>query len=353
MFLLKATNKSIINNQVTLSTKCIMPSYRNKKDYMFINQIVTLLLLVMVLALTATCKKTEDNKLPCDKTVALDKSRGECNEDLGIAPLYKERLAGNERIITSNSIPNHDVGLFGRGSGSLNPNRIRAVTKTYNLALKPDINEELTPLLNVDGPGKKGPQYSFGILLNGIELDPVAAEPFPHDGNRGPDANWAYNLEALNVNLGLDCNNAHVQPSGKYHYHGSPPPAFLENLNAYAHKMTLVGYAADGFPIYYKYAFKDANDSSSDIVQMKSSYQLKSGDRPDNGIDAPCGPYDGIYSSDYEYVAGKGQLDEANGRTGVTPEFPEGTFYYLITDDFPSIPRYFRGSPSDDFKIGR
>ena len=47
-----------------------------------------------------------------------------------------------------------------------------------------------------------------------------------------------------------------------------------------------------------------------------------------------------------------GDLDEANGRTGVTPEFPNGTYYYVVTDEFPGIPRYFVGTPSKDFKLG-
>ena len=86
---------------------------------------------------------------------------------------------------------------------------------------------------------------------------------------------------------------------------------------------------------------------------MNSSYSLKSGDRPGDGVSAPCGNYDGIYSNDYQYEQNLGTLDEANGREGVTPEFPNGTYYYVITDEFPGIPRYFRGTPSDDFKIGR
>ena len=56
--------------------------------------------------------------------------------------------------------------------------------------------------------------------------------------------------------------------------------------------------------------------------------------------------------NNHEYIDGPGTLDEANGRTGLTPEFPSGTYYYIVTDDFPGIPRYFRGTPSLDFKIG-
>jgi len=165
------------------------------------------------------------------------------------------------------------------------------------------------------------------------------------------NANWIWNLEALNVNLGVDCNNAHVQPNGKYHYHGTPT-SYLNSLNASSSTMTLIGYAADGFPIYYKYAYSLANNSSSDLSIMTSSYQLKSGNRPGDGITSPCDTFNGIYSNDYEYVYGLGTLDEANGRNGVTPEYPNGTYYYVITDEFPSIPRYLRGTPSEDFKIG-
>ena len=38
----------------------------------------------------------------------------------------------------------------------------------------------------------------------------------------------------------------------------------------------------------------------------------------------------GIISAKGRYVDGLGTLDEANGRSGVTPEFPNGTYYYII-----------------------
>ncbi|MFK7796728.1 MAG: YHYH protein [Aureispira sp.] len=240
--------------------------------------------------------------------------------------------------------------MFGSGQGSLNPNAISPQTEVYNISSNPTANATWTALLGTGSGTSGGPQYSFGVLLNGVELDPIAAEPFPHGSRMDPNVNWEWNLEALNVNLGLDCNNAHVQPTGKYHYHGSPT-LYLQNANIPNNQMTLIGYAADGFPIYYKYAYTDASDNTSAIIDMKPSYQLKTGERPGDGETAPCGSYDGVYSNDYEYVSGLGTLDEANGRTGVTPEYPGGTYYYVITDDFPSIPRYFRGTPSNDFRI--
>lgn len=288
----------------------------------------------------------------CSTDQVLSNERGACDETLALVSEYEQSISSNTRTIEANNIPDHQVGLFGRGTGSLNPNPISAQDETYRIPINPSLSANFTPLLSTSGSGADaGPQYAFGVLLNGVELDPVAAEPFPHEGIMSPNVNWEWNLEALNVLLGLDCNNAHVQPTGKYHYHGSPI-LFLENLEIRSDQMTLIGYAADGFPIYYKYAYASPSDNSSAIIEMTSSYTLKSGTRPGDGITAPCDAYNGIYSNDYEYVSSLGTLDEANGRTGVTPEYPSGTYYYVITDAFPSVPRYFRGTPSADFKIG-
>lgn len=309
----------------------------------------------LVLLLITSCSKDDNSTTPttnCSTDQVLDDTRGACNVSLSFSSSFTQSTTGTIRTINANSIPDHMVGLFGAGPGSLNPNAISEQNESYTITLNPTITGTLIPLLSTTGTGPSaGPQYSFGVLLNGVELDPVAAEPFPHEGMMSPNVNWEWNLEALNVNLGLDCNNAHVQPTGKYHYHGSPT-LYLQNLNIPTNAMTLIGYAADGFPIYYKYAYSDASDNSSAIIEMTSSYKLKTGNRPGDGVTAPCDVYNGIYSNDYEYESGLGTLDEANGRTGVTPEYPNGTYYYVITDEFPSIPRYFKGTPSNDFKIG-
>ncbi|OUS01943.1 hypothetical protein A9Q86_04640 [Flavobacteriales bacterium 33_180_T64] len=288
----------------------------------------------------------------CTSDQALDSSRGVCDQTLVFTNVFSETISGANRIITANNIPDHMVGLFGMMAGALNPNAISEQNASYTITMNPTEAITVTPLLSTTGLGPNaGPQYSFGVLLNGVELDPIAAEPFPHEGIMSANVNWEWNLEALNVNLGVDCNNAHVQPTGKYHYHGSPT-LFLESLNVPSDTMTLIGYAADGFPVYYKYAYIDAVDNTSGVIEMSSSYQLKSGDRGGDGVTAPCDVYNGVYSNDYEYVDGLGTLDMFNGRTGVTPEYPLGTFYYVITDEFPSIPRFFKGTPSNDFAIG-
>ena len=51
----------------------------------------------------------------------------------------------------------------------------------------------------------------------------------------------------------------------------------------------------------------------------------------------------GAFTQDYEYVEGHGDLDRCNGRFGVTPEFPDGIYYYVVTDDFPFFTRCLKG----------
>lgn len=286
------------------------------------------------------CSYQSSAQSDCVNSVAiedLNQLRGPCDNDLDATSEYFEIINTNLGIrrIEANNIPDHAVGNF--------PNAdVSAQDKIYRIDLNPVEAAGFTPLLGDDGI-----QSRFGVLLNGVELDPVAAEPWPHEGIT-PDANWEWNYEALNIFIALDCNNAHVQPTGEYHYHGAPT-SLIESLDISVDEMTLIGYAADGFPIYYKYAYSIADDATSPIIEMTPGYQLKSGERPGDGVSAPCGEYNGVYSADYEYVESLGTLDVANGRTGVTPEYPDGTYYYVVTEDYPTIPRYLRGTPSTDF----
>ena len=309
------------------------------------------ILLSCVLLILFSCEDSDsdasinDSTSDCNELITVDSSRGDCLETLDIANECSITTFGDLRKITANNIPAHDVGLFGNSPGALNPNSITEQNSRYDIDLAPSMANSKTYLLN------NGPAYSFGILLNGVEVDPVAAEPWPHTKPVTNSHNWDWNLEATMVDIGLDCNTAHVQPTGKYHYHGVPK-LYLESITLNSNEMLHVGWAADGYPIYYANGYSNANDNSSSVKTLSSSYQLRSGERPGDGDSAPCGPHTGVYSADYEYVEDFGDLDECNGREGVTPEFPEGTYYYVITNEFPGVPRCFVGTPSNDFKIG-
>lgn len=217
------------------------------------------------------------------------------------------------RFVRADGLPNHATGAFPNRS---NPNRIAAQSYYFRMPL---------------GPVKTGratyyrPNHLFGVAVNGVVFDPNTAEFWNDDRRSG----WM--IEALSGSrpLGIDQNNAHVQPDGSYHYHGVPT-GLVDKLGGKGR--LLIGWAADGFAIYV--------DETA-----RSSWRLKAQRDPGG----PGGRPDGTYSLDYEYVRGLGDLDECNGRDGVTAEFPQGTYYYVVTVKFPHVPRCFMGTADASF----
>jgi len=236
------------------------------------------------------------------------------------------KVTSQARTIIANGLPNTTPGSFPNANC---PNRISAQSYEYTLPTGPQRSGYTTFTL---------PQ-PFGIAVDGVLFDPLAAEYW----NRDPASGWQYYALGGGVNLGMDRNHAHVQPTGAYHYHGIPD-GLLSTLNPTQHS-PLVGWAGDGFPIYVTYAYEDPANAKSRVRAMASSYRLKSGTRPSG----PGGPYNGWFIEDYEYVAGSGDLDQANGRYGVTPEYPKGTYYYVLTTAFPSVPLMFAGPLAASF----
>lgn len=246
----------------------------------------------------------------------------------------KIRVEGEQRIIESNGWPDHKPGQFpNRG----NPNSLTMQKYTFRMPLKPKAAESMT--------SNRG--ANFGVALNGVPFEPGTAEFW----NRERGTPWVYEAMSGKINLGIDQHNAHVQPTGAYHYHGLPVGLLLKLGGTTTNKVILVGYAADGFPIYNNYGYSDAKDTNSPIKKLKSSYKVKEGNRP-GGNSAPSGKYDGTFTPDYEYVKGAGDLDECNGRFGLTAEFPAGTYYYCITEEFPQLSRLWKGSPDNSFRKG-
>ena len=256
-------------------------------------------------------------------------------------------IATDTRTISSNQYPSHATGNF--------PNADPTATQvTRVLDLSPSNTGSATYVYNETGPPTPSNKnfYKFGIASNGVEFHPMGLQPWtnPDSGEQ----NWEWQAKVTEPGeTDLDNYGAHVTSQGNYHYHGDIV-GLAANEDGSRHSL-LYGYAADGFPIYYKYGYVSASDPTSGIKELVSSYQLKSGTRTGTGTagkDYPDGTYDGTYIQDYEYVNGLGDLDECNGRTGVTPEFPSGTYYYVITADFPVTPNCFKGTPESDWIIG-
>ena len=89
------------------------------------------------------------------------------------------------------------------------------------------------------------------------------------------------------------------------------------------------------------YVFTNA---ASGTRAMTPSYRLKT--TPSSGRPSTATVPMGTFTQDYEYVAGLGDLDECNGRFGVTPEFPSGIYHYYITEGYPYIQRCVKGTVS-------
>ncbi|WP_109829687.1 YHYH protein [Reichenbachiella versicolor] len=262
---------------------------------------------------------------------------------------YSESITDDFRIIDANSVPNHDYGDA--------RNQFEAMSRTYTLDATPTKAAQTTSILSATNR----PQYWFGIALNGVIYAPAPATPFIFENTETGEYNWDWVFEPTlnrgseNGQVQLDCSGAHIGPQG-YHYHGNMFE-YVETIQTGLSTGTVptspvqVGWAADGFPILYLYG----PDEDGNLKKMTPSYQLKSGNRSGDGVSAPCGEYNGKYTNDFEYVAETGDLDECNGiERSITLSTSSGSetfsYFYVITENFPEIPRCFVGTPAESFR---
>jgi hypothetical protein len=312
-----------------------------------------------VCLLIFSCKGTEtaDEEVNCIGDYSTDNVLTNINsetfnndESVNAISRYSWTSNGSQRILSGNGIPNHEVGTFPNNN---NPNTIREINVNKRFTLCPEIISE-------SGLELVGPALAIAYAINSVKFDPGTAGRCNDLGECSlaqGQGNW--NIEALGhdtFNFGDDMNHAHVQPNGEYHYHGMPE-LLIEFLGD-NQNMTLVGWASDGFPVYARFGYSNTNDSNSTIKSLIPSYRLKSqpdsnrpmvltslAGGPGQGNTSPNTPIAmGAFTQDYEYVEGLGDLDQCNGRFGVTPEFPSGIYYYVVTDDFPFFTRCLKGN---------
>ena len=247
------------------------------------------------------------------------------------------RVTANNRTCTiqSNSVPNHD---FGAGSRRDFVSPVREISLKVSIPRNPKLSQRKTALS----------QQSYdAIMLNGVVLDILSAGCYRPNGRRA-DRNgnvaigcrsndkWLVDPLAPSSGFGTDTHNAHTQPNGQYHYHGNPMALFDNNPGA--NGSPVIGFAADGFPIFGSYF----RDESGKVRKARSGYQLKQGNRPRSPRD-PGGRYDGMYVDDYVFT-GAGDLDECNGMT------VNGQYGYYVTDSYPWVMKCFSGKPERSFK---
>jgi photosystem II stability/assembly factor-like uncharacterized protein len=299
--------------------------------------------------------------------------------------------------ITSSNIPG--VVVTGAFPNDQNPNRISASNQVLDYPYRGGRNKPADAFV-------KTPLGPVGVSSVGIFFFSSATSIIV-PGAAG--SAWTVNSVVADI-VGEDAFGGNADRFGRYHYTNSK---FINNnawskIGEYSKGYThpnghskIVGWAADGYPIYGPYGYQNAM-SAGNIVKMRSGYTLvEDTKRPRPvSIKIPAGRYDrnivpvastdniypgmvvrgpwpegtvkivnvlqnslqlninlpveiktdtrllgvwplGIFIEDYVYTAPAGtNLDPCNGRYCVTPEFPSGTYAYFMTEDIDNKPQF-------------
>jgi hypothetical protein len=235
----------------------------------------------------------------------------------------------------------------------------------------------------------------FGIMLDGSILDPSGPwyDGGPADPNNPFDracTGWEYEVMHPTVSklVGVPAAIAgHVQPNGMFHYHGYPR-LLISELKKQATERglgsapLLAGFSADGFPVL-DFSWDEGSGGRQNF--RFSGYVLRTGRRQavpfTNPAMVPPGDFDGLYVQDYVYdprrklkeieekldrgesyfgltrralQSGRASfslLDVHNGAKFAGVEGYTGKVYaYVLTPDWPMVPRLFAYEPDDSFK---
>ena len=218
-------------------------------------------------------------------------------------PLVTTDYTDSRFYIKTTSIPDHG---FARNPGTF---AVKSQNFTFEISRTP-----------VEADTKvKTPMGAIGVAVNGV----VFHNPKANQTEMRAGVDYTINAVHAGKRLGIDDGSGHPQEDGIYHYHADPSLMYTKDATAHS---PLLGYALDGYPIYGSYGWNTKSGRSNPRI-MKSSYSLKTTIRSDGSN------HDGTYVEDYEYIAGLGDLDEHNGRTCNTPEYPNGTYAYFVTVD--------------------
>jgi hypothetical protein len=225
--------------------------------------------------------------------------------------------------LTSNAIPSHD---FDDASAHFATLTI-AITKTFDIPRNPTMAATPTALTLMT--------YD-AVMLDGVVVDLLSAGCYGvgdgHIGCSDLSTPWRYDPMSPSASFGTDMHHAHTQPDGRYHYHGDPLAMYGDGT----HASPVIGFAADGFPIYGPYF-----DDGTGVRAARSGYVLRTGTRSSG----PGGTYDGTYVDDYVFT-GAGDLDQCNGMT------IGGQYGYYVTSSYPWILGCLRGTVNHSFDKG-
>jgi plastocyanin len=167
---------------------------------------------------------------------------------------YKEFIDGNERIVRTNGIPNHEYHVFPVASESpfdidhaQNPNNVCV----YNQEIKLPINPTKETTFQATNMG------AVGILRTGALL-------YNHLSNPTGNDDIAYYKHGEGPTL--DTCLGHADPCNHYHYHALSKDNTCSYCGVWK-PCKQIGWMRDGFPIY--------SQCSKDNVFLTSCYHLK------------------------------------------------------------------------------
>jgi hypothetical protein len=212
----------------------------------------------------------------------------------------KLSYADDSFTFTSNGIPNHarPAEYVLPNAGVMLPTPTTSYvgadpTKAQDYKFTIPLNPSKAAKTTSTSLGAIGVMISGAVLFNPYEGDGKSVATFDNfslKNSKGEDVYF------------LDSCNAHPTPMGQFHYHGLPTciTSVVDTADGPSH---IIGVAFDGFPIY--------------------------GDRAIDGSKIAVS-----------------QLDECNGITSATPEFPKGIYHYVLlnTKDLTSSIRCFSGT---------
>lgn len=194
-------------------------------------------------------------------------------------------VSGNALDASGNDYPSHQVGTYPIATTDPmhqydgNPNTITATNFNYSLPANPTVAS--TPTCT---------QGTIGFLVTGAKLFNAV------DAGDRDAAAWE----------GQDLCHGHPQSAGAYHYHNAPPqsclPASAQDVQG--QHSPIIGYAADGFPIY--------------------------GNLGENGVP--------LSDADLDVCHGHTHAITINGKTVVM-------YHYHVTNAFPYTVGCYRGTP--------
>lgn len=299
--------------------------------------------------------------------------------------------------VQGNGLASHQMGPWGDEVGRIfgnwpaNQNYVRRFPRTPKPATVKVINGLGSLGLWVNGVALFNP-------LDGAYYDPASKREIMGRPARGGDGDiglWVRNAVVVEQPT-FDKSNAHQPPNGEYHYHDNPTglrAQLGDNIAGDAnkgyredasrlHHSPILGWSNDGYPIYGPYAYADPKNPKSAVKRMVSGFVLRDGtnhtpdlrqtgrrsmakwaadlhkvkpalDESQWGPDAAGRFALGRYVEDFDFLGDLGKtqgkdfdLDVHNGRFGVTPDFPQGTYAYFVTLNAD-------GSPAFPYVVGR